>query len=223
MEFFKNIDRFLDQYLTPGIKMIVKINVVVFLLMILISIFAPPFWGLLLVFLSQNPYLSVFHGWLWQFVTYMFVHVEFFHLIFNMLGLGFFGPILENRWGTRRFLKFYLTVGIGAGIFHAVIALIFKSPESNAMIIGASGAIYGVLLAFAAYNPDAPVIFFIFPIKAKHMVMIFFAMNFFPMALSHRGQVSNLTHLTGFLVAYLWLAWYHRDWDIRRWRWTREW
>ena len=152
----------------------------------------------------------------------MFVHFEFWHLFVNMLGLFFFAPALERRWGSRTFWKFYMIAGIGAGVMHAIISLVFQLPELRAYIIGASGAIYAVLLAFAAYYPNQPVyVYGVLPIKVKYLMIMFVVLAFFSTAGGLNSGISNLTHLTGLGVGYVWLALRHHDWDIRRWQWTR--
>ena len=224
--FFAELHRMLDRFLTPAAKLILIINVIVCLVMIILSINPTAIAGALLL-LGQTPALSVMRGCVWQFVTYAFVHMEPFHLLFNMLILWFFAPALENRWGTRTFWSFYLTVAIGAALFHALFTLVLRIGESHVPVIGASGVMYGIMLAFAAYQPEQPVIlWFVFPIKIKYLVIILGLFNFMMSAspvMSATSNVSYLTHLTGLGVAYLWMARHHRDWDIRRWRWTRGW
>lgn len=219
-DFWEEINRMLDRFLTPAVKTILIINVVVTLLLIIFLIIFPRLTNTAVFLLAQAPEYSIKRGFLWQFLTYMFIHVEPFHMIVNMLVLWFFGPPLERDWGTRRFWKFYLIVGIGAGILHAIVALTTGREASN-YIIGASGAIYGVLLAFAAYYPNQTVyLWMVFPIKVKYLVIVLGLFTFLATAGgSGAGNVSNLTHLTGLIVAYGYLAHYHGTWDIKRWRW----
>src|SRR5207244_9281421 len=108
-----------------------------------------------------------------QLFTYMFLHDPggFGHILFNMLALWMFGADLERHWGTRKFLKFYFLCGIGAGLCVVVGNYLFGNPLTRT--IGASGAIYGLLMAFGVLWPDRTVLFsFLFPIKAKYFVMI---------------------------------------------------
>lgn len=219
-DFFDEINRALSQFLTPAVKMIFLINVGVTIVLIISGSVAPVATNrVVLEVLAQDPRNSVFGLRIWQFLTYMFVHVDPMHLIFNMLVLWFFGPGLENRWDSRRFWQFFLITGVGAGIMHAALALLAVHQEV-APIIGASGAIYGVLLAFAIYYPDQTVLlWFVVPVKIKYLVVVLIFLVFLGTAGSGGGNVSNLTHLTGLLVAYGWMAYHHRDWDFRRWRW----
>ena len=215
---FSELNSWLDRYLTPAIKKIIIINVAVTLFyMIASSVAYNQVTGFYLTILGQNPSLSIQHGFIWQFVTYMWVHVSFGHLFFNMLALFFLGATLEKRWGTREFWKFYLLTGIGAGVFHAIIALLTGSDESRSFIIGASGAIYGIMLAFAAYYPNMPIyIYGLIPIKAKWLIALLALTIFLSDEGGQATSVSHLTHLTGLLVGYLLLVHRHRVWDIRR-------
>ena len=142
--------------------------------------------------------------WLWQTATYMFLHGGIFHILFNMLALWMFGTELERIWGTRYFLKFYFVTGVGAGALTVLFSLLPFSGLQHANIIGASGAIYGLLLAYAMYFPDRPILLIVFPVPAKIAVAILGAIALFS-SLSDAGGVANATHLGGLLVAYLFL------------------
>jgi membrane associated rhomboid family serine protease len=225
MDLLVRIDRFLAQHLSPAVRLIFMINCGVFLFFFILSFFAAVgpvgnFTGLLWTLLANDPQLSIGRFMIWQFVTYMFVHsiVSPFHLLFNMLILWFFAPPLERRWGTGRFWNFYLVVGAGAGLIFAALSL--TSGRAGA-VIGASGAIYGVMLAFAAYYPNAMVYFWgIFPIQMKYLVAIIILFDFI-MLRDPYSPVSHLTHIAGLVVAYLYLSRYHRTYDITRWRYRR--
>jgi membrane associated rhomboid family serine protease len=141
----------------------------------------------------------------WQLITYMFLHdpFGFSHILFNMLTLWMFGKDLETVWGTRRFLKFYFLCGIGAGVCVVVANYLFGNPSTRT--IGASGAIYGLLMAFGMTYPNTTVLFsFLFPIKAKYFVMIIGAMAFLS-SLGANNGVSNVAHLGGMLFGYVYL------------------
>ena len=146
--------------------------------------------------------------WIWQLATYMFLHGGLFHILFNMLALWMFGAELERIWGTRYFLKFYFVTGIGAGALTVAFSLLpfeFAQQLQHSVVIGASGAVYGLLLAYAMYFPDRPIyIYFVFPIPARIFVAIMGAIAFFS-SLSDAGGVANATHLGGLLVGYLYL------------------
>jgi membrane associated rhomboid family serine protease len=140
--------------------------------------------------------------WVWQTATYMFLHGGIFHILFNMLALWMFGTELERVWGTRYFLKFYFLTGIGAGALTVLLSLLPFTGLQYANIIGASGAIYGLLLAYAMYFPDRPILLILFPVPAKIAVAVLGAIALFS-SLSEAGGVANATHLSGLLVAYL--------------------
>ena len=146
---------------------------------------------------------------LWQLVTYMFIHASLFHILFNMLALWMFGAELERVWGTRYFMKFYFVTGIGAGMLTVLISLLPFGPTAQLYrsdIVGASGAVYGLLLAYALYFPDRPIyMYFVFPIPAKIFVIIMGALAFFSSMSESGGGVANATHLGGLLVAYVFL------------------
>src|SRR6516164_800277 len=156
---------------TPAVKAIVIACVVGFLLQIFDRIagarsFETEF-GLVPALVTGNYYL-------WQLVTYIFLHGGFFHILFNMFGLYMFGSELELTWGTREFTKFFFICGIGAALT-SVIA----SPHSPVMIIGASGAIFGLLVAYGVLFPNRLIyLYMIIPIKAKWFVIIYGAINF---------------------------------------------
>jgi membrane associated rhomboid family serine protease len=145
---------------------------------------------------------------IYQVVTYMFIHAGLFHILFNMLALWMFGTELERIWGTRFFLKFYFITGIGAGCLTILLSLLPVGPLSQLYrsdIIGASGAIYGLLLAYGMYFPERQIyMYFVFPIPARVFVLIMGAIAFFS-SISESGGVANATHLCGLLVAYVYL------------------
>ena len=135
----------------------------------------------------------------WTLLTYMFVHGGFWHLLFNMLVLFFFGPPLEERWGSREFIKYYLICGLGGALLSFVFA-----PHSS--IIGASAAVYGVMLAFAMNWPDVPIyIWAIFPVKAKYLVMVLAAFALFSAYTNSQDGVAHFAHLGGFAAGFLYL------------------
>ena len=153
----------------------------------------------------------VYHFAIWQFVSYMFLHdpLGFGHILFNMLALWMFGSDLEQLWGTRRFLNYYFLCGIGAGLCVVIANLIFNGDQLNTRTIGASGAIYGLLLAFGMTYPDRQILMsFLFPIKAKYFVMIMGAIAFMSSFGGSGSGVSNVAHLGGMLFGYVYLKTY---------------
>jgi membrane associated rhomboid family serine protease len=142
---------------------------------------------------------------IWQPVTYLFLHdpFGFGHILFNMLALWMFGTDLESTWGTRRFLNYYFLCGIGAGLCDVVASWI--TQRGNVPTIGASGAIYGLLLAFGILFPHRTVLLIIFPIPARYFVMIVGAMTFMSSVYASGSGVSHVAHLGGMVFGYLYL------------------
>ena len=159
--------------------------------------------------LGLVPFHVVRDLWIWQLATYMFVHAGPMHILFNMLTLWMFGTELERIWGTRFFVKFYLVTGIGAGLLTVLISLLPFGPVAQlygSNIIGASGAVYGLLLAYALYFPDRQIyMYFVFPIPARIFVLIMGGLAFFSSMSDNGGGVANATHLGGLLVGYVYL------------------
>lgn len=139
----------------------------------------------------------------WQLVTYIFLHGGFFHILFNMFALWMFGSELERTWGTREFTKFFFICGVGAGI-SSVIA----SPGSTIPTIGASGSIYGILLAYGLLWPNRTILLipFMIPVKVKYYVMFIGGMAFMAsLSGGGGGGVAHVAHLGGMIFAYLYM------------------
>ncbi len=149
------------------------------------------------------PRAVVYHFAIWELATYLFLHGSILHLLFNMLTLWMFGATLERDWGTRKFLKYYFLCGIGAGICDVLVNVALGRHTST---IGASGGIYGLLLAFGVLFPDTTVLmsFLLFPIKAKYLVVIYGAIALLS-SVGENSGVSNVAHLGGMLFGYLYL------------------
>ena len=188
--------------LSTAMKALIAANVALFILTQL-----PP-GRVLTIWLGLMPAGVVEQLRIWQPATYMFLHADLFHLLFNMLALWMFGTELERLWGRRYFLKFYFVCGIGAGLLTVVFALLpfsFSRALYESLVIGASGAIYGLLLAYGLYFPDRPILMFLlFPIPAKYFVMIIGAIAFYS-SLGATGGIASATHLGGLVVGYLYL------------------
>src|SRR5438034_4134329 len=185
---------------STAIKALIGANVVMFL--------AQKFVSSLTETLGLVPHEVIGRLRIWQLGTYMFLHGGLFHILFNMLALWMFGTELERVWGTRYFLKFYFVTRIGAAILTVLFSLLpfgFAQQVHYSIVVGASGAIYGLLLAFALYFPDRPIyMYFLFPIPARIFVMILGAIELLS-SLSAPGGVANATHLGGLLVGYAFL------------------
>jgi membrane associated rhomboid family serine protease len=139
----------------------------------------------------------------WQIFTYMFMHGGFMHLFLNMFVLWMFGVELENLWGPKKFLFYYLMTGAGAAIANLLIAPLFTSTGPT---VGASGAIYGVLAAFAFLFPNRPIyIYFFIPIKAKYMILLYMALDLFSIINSSNTGIAHVAHLGGAVVGFIYL------------------
>lgn len=218
MNWLARINRFLSFRLTPAAKKIFVVNIAVFLALTIASQFlSPRKMDTIVGLLAADPDTSLYKPW--TLFTYMFVHEMGLHLLFNMMVLWFFAPELEARWGTSRFWRFYICTGAGAALLHAGYAAI--SGGDNASVIGASGALFGVLLAFGAYYPYRTVYLWgVLPILMKWFIPLIIVMELVLLPGIGDG-VSHFTHLAGLAVAFFYLAKYHRTSDIRRWRYLR--
>ena len=214
-----NFDFGFGPSLTPVVKKLIIVNVAAFVATMLGQ--AVGLGGLFRA-LMLTPY-SVTHSFtVWQLVTYMFLHGGFWHILFNMVGLWMFGCELERTWGSRRFLNYYFLTGIGAGI--TVVLLGWSSAIPT---VGASGAIYGVLLAFGVLFPNriilVPIFFFFFiPVPAKWLVIALGGIAFLS-ALSGPGDmISHTGHLGGMVVGLSYLRgrpyWFELRNGYYRWR-----
>lgn len=139
--------------------------------------------------------------YIWQLVTYQFIHGGLWHIFFNLFALWMFGVELENLWGSNKFLVFYLLSGIGAGLTQLYIAPLFSIP---AITIGASGAVFGVLVAFGMTNPNRPIFMFPFfiPIPAKFFVIIYAGLELL-MGFTSTGNIAHFAHLGGAATGFL--------------------
>lgn len=178
-----------------GVRWLLSANLAVFVLQ---SLLPEYFWY---HYLALTPHAMITHGLVWQLVTYMFLHGGFWHIALNMLILWMFGSELERRWGTRPFLYFYFISGIGAGLFGFL--------TWNSTIIGASGAIYGLMLAYAMIYPDREIyLYMVLPIKAKHFIIF---LTIISLLMGMNGSfgsgdgVAHFVHLGGMVVGYIYL------------------
>jgi membrane associated rhomboid family serine protease len=143
----------------------------------------------------------VLRGWVWQVVSYMFAHGSWSHILFNMLGLFIFGIQVERRMGSKEFLLYYFVTGTLAGALSFAVYVVTGTP---AILMGASGALFAVELAFAAFYPDAVIyIWGIIPLRAPVMVLGFTALELFFSFTGMRRGVAHLTHLFGFAAGWL--------------------
>jgi len=159
-------------------------------------------------YLGLVPFNLTSQFWLWQTITYIFIHADFWHFLFNALMLWMLGRLLEPEMGSRKFLGYFLVCGGAAALFTAA-----WTPGSLTPVIGASGAVFGLLGAFAFLHPDTTVYFyFIFPMSARMMAFLLGAVELVMTVSRTSSKISSVTHLGGLAAGLLWL------WAERRWR-----
>jgi membrane associated rhomboid family serine protease len=182
--------------ISPAVKILVIANITIFVLNLIAD-------SALTVPLGLRPQAVFTQLALWQPITYLFLHGSLGHVLFNMLALWMFGTDLERTWGTRFFTKYYFVTGIGAAATSLVLAL-FVDDIYYAVTVGASGAIYGLLVAYAIYFPHRTIYMIIFPLPARVFVIIAGVLAFI---YSARGgdDVAHTAHLGGLVVGYLYL------------------
>jgi membrane associated rhomboid family serine protease len=186
--------------LTPAVKALLITNTVMFVAIVLVPE--------LTMRLGLRPADFIGSFAIWQPVTYLFLHGSFFHILFNMLTLWMFGVELERMWGTQYFVRYYFVAGIGAGLTQVLLGILpfpFANQFYYPITIGASGAVYGLLLAYAMYFPHRPIyMYFVFPVPARIFVTILGAIAFLS-AMSGGGGVAHTAHLGGLAAGYIYL------------------
>lgn len=205
--------------LTPMVKKLIITNVVIWFF---VTVIIEPYF-LQVPFFTRYfgliPSLVVEKFFIWQFVSYMFMHaLSISHILFNMLLLWWLGSELEERWGSRFFLIYYMVCGIGAGLIYTILLTFYQlivgsSGTWNVPVVGASGAVFGLLLAYGIIFGERIIHFMmIFPMKAKYFVMILAGIELVTMLNSGAGSenVANLAHLGGLVAGYLFLFFYTR-------------
>jgi membrane associated rhomboid family serine protease len=179
--------------ITRAVKYLLLINVGFFLLEFM--------WRSELIYLLGLTPALVKKGFIWQLVTYMFLHGGLFHILFNMFALWMFGCDIERAWGTREFVKYYFITGVGAGFFTFILSFNSQIPT-----IGASGAVFGILVAFAMMFPNRLIyVYFLFPVKAKYLVMFFAVIELLASFRYTSDGIGHFAHLGGMVIGYLYI------------------
>ncbi len=202
----------------PIIKLLLLSNVVIYIIFNLIltgfQVGNMSFEVIVYKYFALNPLTPVSMGQIelsfypWQLITYMFLHGGFFHLLLNMFALWMFGAELENIWGQNRFLMYYMMCGIGAGLCNLFIAPLFTSVGPT---VGASGAIYGILVAFGYLFPDRNIyIYGILPVKAKYLVIFYMLIEVFSVAGGTQSGIAHFAHLGGGVIGLIYLLIFYK-------------
>ena len=192
----------------PVVLNLIIINVLVYMATALLPL-GKWIFGFGSLFWVGNP---LFHTY--QFVTYMFLHANFEHVFFNMFALWMFGRTLEYELGSRRFLVYYMACGIGAALIQMLAAWV--SGEYYIQLVGASGAVMGLLLAFGVMHPNAMIVLLIppIPMKAKWFVIIYGVIELFLGWTGYGGNVAHFAHVGGMLWGFLLLHYWKRRGNI---------
>ena len=185
--------------LPPAVKHLLIINVLVFGADYVLQRQGIYLGNILALFSLQSGNFQV-----WQPLSYMFMHANLSHIFFNMFNLWMFGAAMENFWGTKRFLTYYLACGIGAGLLYMLL------PGLH-ITVGASAAVYGLLLAFGMTFPNEYIyLYFLMPIKAKWFVIGYAAIELFEGFLVTNDGIAHFAHLGGMLVGLLLILWWRK-------------
>ncbi len=184
--------------MTRAVKTLLIANGVVYLFQLLVG-------PQLILTLGLIPRIAWSRFFLWQFFTYMFLHGNFLHIFLNMYALWIFGIEIESMWGTREFYKYYFITGVGAGVIHTIL-----TPMSTIPTIGASGAVMGILTAYAVMFPHRVItllLFFILPIRmrARTLALAFAAMSILGGVTGSRDGIAHFAHLGGMLIGYIYM------------------
>ncbi len=200
---------------SPSVKKIIIFTTAIYIIQLMANIIAP---GFIETTFGINHIGFIHQFKLWQPLTYMFLHGNFFHIFFNMFALWMFGSDLEELFGSKYFTKFYLYSGTGAGLCIALMNYyIFDNYGYSPITIGASGAIYALLLAYGMIWPNREVLlYFLFPIRMEYLLLIFGAIEFFGTLSSANGDggnISHIGHLGGLITGFVLLKskfWYQK-------------
>jgi len=206
--------------ITPAVRALIILNVAVFVMELVVAgAGGETALGTLFEWFALTPAAVFTKLFVWQLVTYMFLHAPqgIFHILFNMLILWMLGSDVERTWGARRFVRYYLICGIGGGLAHCL----FWQPVT----IGASGAVFGIIIAFAMLFPRRTILFMgLFPLTARQLALILTGIELLSLGAFTPDGVAHLAHLGGALTGFLLIrgfwdprqVWYDLKWRLRR-------
>ena len=201
--------------ISPGVKNLIMINVAVYLVQLISANLGNPYYGLVHTLFALTPQLIYENFFVWQIGSYMFLHSvgSFMHILFNMFALWMFGVQLEEQWGTKEFYRYYLFTGLVAGVTIFLWNLTFIDPRIPTL--GASGAVFGILIAYALFFPDRYIYLnFLFPIKAKYLILIYGIIEL--VTLPSQDGVSHIGHLGGMIAGYFYIRHRYAKYGIGR-------
>jgi membrane associated rhomboid family serine protease len=194
MEYYRRTYSLRTPGLAKGVRLLLLANGALFVLELLTGM-------RIIAWLGLTPYLVWQKGHVWQLATYMFLHGSFWHLAINMFVLWMFGSELERTWGTAQFMKYYFITGVGAGVLSLVV-----TPGSAVPTVGASGAIFGLLVAYAMIYPNRLVyLWFFIPVKAKYLALMLGVFELLATMQMARDGVAHWAHLGGMVVGFVYL------------------
>ena len=189
----------------PVVKNLIIANCIIYLAVMLLPRFSMLMGEYGVLYWFGNP---LFHSW--QYITYMFLHASVSHLFFNMFALWMFGRTLEYELGSRRFLTYYLVCGVGAALVQ--MAVVWMTGDYGIQLLGASGAVMGLLLAFGVMHPNNIIMLLIppIPMKAKYFVIGYAVLELFMGWRGYQSGVAHFAHVGGMLWGWLLLRWWKR-------------
>lgn len=189
--------------MTPGVKALLIANVAIFIVQSLMHDVGDGIGPITRLF-GFIPSEAFFHGQVWRFVTYMFLHGGITHILFNMIGLWMFGTQIESHWGRGPFLLYYLVCGLGGAFTYGIFKIF--GIEAAIPMVGASGAIYGILLAYGMMFPEAVILVaMILPMKAKYAVALFGLIELLSSISGTSNGVAHVAHLGGMGAGFIFL------------------
>jgi membrane associated rhomboid family serine protease len=191
---------------TKAVTWLLGINTGIFLLTLFLDMVRVPASAFEQVFLALTPTQVVAHGWIWQLLTYSFLHFQFWHWFGNMLGLWMFGAAVEGAWGSRRFLELYFVGVFGAALTTVALSYSRLLGDPSRPTIGASGGVFAILIAFGILFAESEIMMFPFPflIKAKYFIGILIVIEL-AFAMAGGGNVAYVAHLGGLFFGWLYV------------------
>ncbi len=191
---------------TRAVTWLLAVNTAVFLLLELFSVTLPDIVRWVFDYLSLQPQQVVLHGWLWQLVTYSFIHAGFWHWFGNMIGIWMFGAAFEGSWGTRRFLELYSFGVVGAALTTIALSFTHALGRPDSVTVGASGGVFAILIAFGVVFGENEILLIPFPfsLKAKYFVAILIVVTL-AFAIQGGGNVAYVAHLGGLFFGYIYV------------------